>query len=59
LLGKVWCHQAHVVLDRAPRQQPRFLEHHGELAALRRNDGSSEISVKPGNDAQHRGFATA
>ena len=59
LLRKIRCHQSHVVLDRAPRQQPWFLEHHGELAALRRTKRSGEIRIETGNDAQHGGLAAA
>ena len=51
--------EPHVLLDRAPRQQPRLLEHHAERAVGGQLDAALEIAVEPGDDPQQRGLAAA
>ena len=51
--------EAHVLLDGAPRQQPRFLEHDAEPAVRRQPHGAFEVRIEPGNDAKQRGLAAA
>ena len=51
--------EPHVLLDRAPRQQPRLLEHHAERAVRGQSHAALEVAIEPGDDAQQRGLAAA
>src|SRR5262249_3461933 len=51
--------EPHGLLDRAPRQESRLLEHHPERAVGRQRHASLEIAIEPREDAQQRGFAAA
>src|SRR5262249_55544153 len=52
-------HQAHVLLDRSPRQQARLLKYHADAAAKVPHDRALVGAIEAGDDAQHRGLATA
>jgi len=58
-LAGVWRGDTHVLLDRAPRQKPRLLEHHAQGAVGGERDVAVEIAVEPGDDPQERGLAAA
>ena len=51
--------QADILFDRAPRQQPRLLEHHAERAVVGEPDGAVVVAVEAGDDPQQRGLAAA
>ena len=49
----------HVLLDRAPRQQPRLLENDAEPAMRGPFDATFEVAIEADDDAQERGLAAA
>ena len=49
----------HVLFDRAPRQQPRFLEYNTEPAVRRQPHAAFEFRIEPDDDAKQRGLAAA
>ena len=51
--------EPHVLLHRAPRQEPRLLEHHAERAVRGQRHAAVEVAVEPGDDAQQGGLAAA
>ena len=60
LRGEVGCgHQLDILLDRAPRQEPRLLEHQADAGVGVGADAAGEPVVEAGHDAQQRGLAAA
>ncbi len=51
--------EPHVLLDRAPRQQPRLLKYHAERAVSRQLHRAIVGLVQSRDDAQQRGLAAA
>ena len=51
--------QPDIVLDRAPRQQPRLLEHHAEPAVMRQLHRAVVVAIEAGDDAEQCGLAAA
>ena len=58
-VGRLRRAEPHVLLHGAPRQQPRLLEHHAELAVVGQPHGAGVVAIEPGDDAQQRGLAAA
>src|SRR3954447_25292639 len=48
-----------IFLDRAPGQQPRFLEHHAKACTRGTRHAASKILVQTGENPQQRALATA
>jgi hypothetical protein len=44
------CGESHVLLDRAPGEQPRFLEYHAEPACGGQSDSALKVVIEPRND---------
>ena len=51
--------EPHIVLDAAPRQQPRLLKNHAHPAMLGHVDGALEIAIEAGENAHQRRLAAA
>src|SRR5262249_24523047 len=49
----------HVLLERAPRQQSRLLEHHAELTVVGERNGAVGVAVEAGDDPQQGGLAAS
>jgi hypothetical protein len=44
------CGESHVLLDRAPGEQPRFLEYHAEPACGGQSDSALKVVIERRND---------
>src|SRR4051812_45235453 len=58
-ISDIGCRKPHILLDRAPWQQPRLLENHADPGFRWARDASLEIAVEPEDNAQHRALAAA
>ena len=58
-LGRLGRAEPDILVDGAPGQQPRLLEHHAELAVIGQTHHAGIIAIEAGDDAQQRGLAAA
>ena len=55
--ARVGCGETHVVLDAAPRQEPRLLKHHARSDMGRDVNGAFVVAIEAGENAQQRRLA--